>query len=242
VAALTPGVPRARLLAGLARLVDSRRRPDRVLRVAIDGPDAAGKTMLADALAARLAGQAAARGPIGRGPIRVSIDDFHRPQAVRYRRGPLSPEGYVEDSFDFDAVRRLVLGPLGPGGSGWYRPAAYAYRADSPRTPPLQRAEPGAVLLFDGVFLLGAHLRGCWDLCVFLDVSPDEAVRRAVERDAELFGGATEVRDRYRRRYLPGQQIYRAAASPESTADVVIDNTDLARPRVLSWPGGFPSR
>jgi hypothetical protein len=54
---VAPSVSRARLLAGLTRLIESRRRPDRVLRVAIDGPDAAGKTTLADALAARLAGE-----------------------------------------------------------------------------------------------------------------------------------------------------------------------------------------
>jgi uridine kinase len=97
------------------------------------------------------------------------------------------------------------------------------------------------VLLFDGMFLLRAELRDCWDLRVFVDVRPDEALRRALVRDAELLGGAAEVRERYRRRYLPRQRIYRAAASPESTADVVIDNTDPARPRVLTWPGGCPS-
>jgi nicotinamide riboside kinase len=74
------------------------------------------------------------------------------------------------------------------------------------------------------------------------DVSPDEALRRALERDVELLGGGAGVRERYRRRYLPGQQIYRAAASPEATADVVIDNTDPVHPHVLTWPGTFPSR
>jgi len=231
-------VPQARLLAGLAQLIESRWLPDRVLRVAIDGPDAAGKSTLADALAARLAGETAGT----REPIRVSIDDFHHSRDVRYRRGHLSPEGYVEDSFDYDAVRRLVLGPLAPGGSRWYRPAAFSYRAETPCVPPLRRAAREAVLLFDGVFLLCAELRDHWDLHIFVDVSPDEALRRALERDVESLGGAVGVRERYRRRYLPGQQIYRAAASPEATADVVIDNTDPARPRVLTWPGTFPSR
>lgn|ERR1019366_3001970 len=97
---------------------------DRVLRVAIDGPDAAGKTTLADALAARIAEEtggaretSGARETGGTSKtIRVSIDDFHQPRNVRYRRGPLSPEGYLEDSFDYDAVGRLVLEPLAPGG------------------------------------------------------------------------------------------------------------------------------
>lgn len=66
---------------------------DHPVRVAIDGPDAAGKTMLADALAGRLAGA-------GRQIVRASIDGFHRPRAERYRQGPLSPAGYYEDSLD----------------------------------------------------------------------------------------------------------------------------------------------
>ncbi len=87
---------RAGLIAGLADLVSEPTR-----RVAVDGPDAAGKTTLADELAAAL------RRPV----LRVSIDDFHRPREERYARGPLSPEGYVHDCFDFAALRRAVQAP-----------------------------------------------------------------------------------------------------------------------------------
>ena len=227
-------VSRPQLLARLARLVDSRRMADQVLRVAIDGPDAAGKTTLADALAARIAAETGGAGQT----IRVSIDDFHQPREVRYRRGPLSAAGYVEDSFDYDAVRRLVLEPLARGGSRWYQPGSFSHRADTPCEPPRRQADPGAALLFDGVFLLRADLRGYWDLRIFVDVSPEETLRRALERDVDVLGSGADVRERYLRRYLPGQQIYRAAASPEATADVVIDNNDPARPRILTWPGG----
>jgi uridine kinase len=69
--------------------------------VGIDGPDAAGKTMLADALAAALPGAV----------HRVSVDDFPRPSEERYRRGELSPEGLYRDSTD---LPRLVEGCLVP--------------------------------------------------------------------------------------------------------------------------------
>ena len=218
---------------------------DRVLRVAIDGPDAAGKTTLADALAARIAEEtggaretSGARETGGTSKtIRVSIDDFHQPRNVRYRRGPLSPEGYLEDSFDYDAVGRLVLEPLAPGRSRWYQPGSFSHRTDTPREHPWRRADPGAVLLFDGVFLFRAELRDRWHLSIFVDVRPDEALRRALVRDVDVLGSAADVRERYRRRYLPAQRIYRAAGSAESTADVVIDNTDPDRPRIRAWPG-----
>jgi MoxR-like ATPase len=65
-----------------ATVVDRAADRDRVL-VWIDGPDAAGKTTLADRLAGALPG-----------PVRrISADDFLRPRDERYRRGELSPEG-----------------------------------------------------------------------------------------------------------------------------------------------------
>lgn len=66
-------------------------------RVGIDGPDAAGKTTLADALGAVT------------GVPRIRADDFLAPPAVRYARGPLSPEGYYADAFDLAALRAAVL-------------------------------------------------------------------------------------------------------------------------------------
>lgn len=49
--------------------------------------------------------------------VRVSLDGFHHPAAVRHRRGRHSPEGFFLDSYDYAAFRRLVLDPLAPGGA-----------------------------------------------------------------------------------------------------------------------------
>jgi uridine kinase len=176
--------------------------PRRVVRVAIDGPDAAGKTTLA----ARLAGLLASTHTV----LRCSVDDFHHPPQIRHRQGSLSPAGYYQDSFDYPAVRG--------------------------RLTEIDQSAEDAVLLFEGVFLLRPELRACWDFTVYLDISPDESLRRALIRDVELFGSPQVVRERYRQRYLPGQQLYREAAAPMRVADVVIDNHDPARPRVLKRP------
>jgi uridine kinase len=210
----------AALLAG--------RRVLHTLRVAIDGPDAAGKTTLATELAAALS-------VLGRPVVRVSADGFHRPRAERRRRGSLSPDGYFLDAFDHVAMRRLALDPLGPRGDGRYRPAVHDLGADVPDEGPCQEAPPGAVLLFDGVFLLREELRPCWELSVRLEVTPEESLRRALVRDAALFGSEAAVRERYLRRYQPGQELYRAAARPAEVADVVIDNEDPPRPVIVRW-------
>lgn len=65
-------------------------------RVGVDGPDAAGKTTLADALAART------------GLPRLSADDFLAPPEVRYAAGDLDPVGYYAAAFDLPALRAAV--------------------------------------------------------------------------------------------------------------------------------------
>lgn len=217
------------LVAALADLV----APPDVRRVAVDGPDAAGKTMLADELADRLSAR--------RTVIRAGIDGFHQPRAVRTRRGSLSPEGCYRDTFDYPAVRRSVLDPLGPTGDRRYRTAVFDHTTDQPVDEPPRTAPADALLIFDGVFLLRPELRKHWDITIFLDVAEDETLRRALVRDAAAMGGPDEVRERYRQRYLPAQRLYRADADPERAADVVIRNDRPAEPVVVRWPGLTPS-
>lgn len=222
-------MPRAELIAQLTGLIASC-RPAHALRVAVDGPDAAGKSTLAAELAQRLAGV--------RDTILASVDHFHRPRHIRHQRGSLSPEGYYQDAFDYDAVIALMLQPLGPGGSRRYQTAVFDYRNDAVRTEPAQHAAESAVLLFEGVFLLRPALQNFWDLSIFVEVDSDEAIRRALARDVDLFGTPEAVHERYRLRYLPAQQIYRAEASPTTRADIVIYNSDPSQPRLLKWPAG----
>ncbi|WP_319460729.1 hypothetical protein [Micromonospora sp. RTP1Z1] len=129
-----------------------------------------------------------------------------------------------------------MLRPLGPGGDGRYLPAAYDHRLDEPVPPAHQRATPDAVVLFDGVFLLRPELRDHWDVTLYLHAAPEVTVRRALTRDLEVFGSAATVEQRYRHRYLPGQELYRGEARPLERADIVLDMDDPLDPAVLKWP------
>ena len=239
-----PGPPvldRPALLTTLATSIDALSL-DHPTRIAVDGPDTAGKTTLADELGGALRER-------GRHVIRASIDGFHRPRAARYARGADSPEGYYADSFDHDAVRRALLDPLGPGGDRRYRRATFDHRTDRPVDAPVEAAPRSAVLLFDGVFLQRPELRDGFDLCVFVAISHDEVLRRALERDVPLLGPREEVERRYRTRYIPGQRLYAAQTRPEAEADVVVRNDDPAAPvlervggRALSRGTGRPAR
>ena len=200
------------------------------VRVAIDGVDCAGKTMFAAELKKDME-------TANRSIIHASIDGFHRPREVRYCRGRLSPEGYYYDSFELDAIKKNLLEPLGPDGDLHYVKAVFDFRTDSPIPKVTQRACRDAVLLFDGVFLMRPEIDLHWDLRIFMHVSFEAALSRALLRDKKLFGSAQETKQRYLKRYIPGQKIYLQKVDPMQKADLVIDNNDPQNPSIVRGTG-----
>jgi uridine kinase len=192
---------------------------DGVARVGIDGVDGAGKTTFADELRDRLVSS-------GRPLIRATVDGFHHPRPVRYRLGRNSPEGFYRDSYDYATLKRVLLDPLGPGGTGRFRRAVFDVDADVAVDAPEERAAPGSILLFDGIFLHRPELTGYWDFSVFLRV---EWARNHRVRTRP--SGVDETRDQ---RYVGGQRMYFEECRPWDRASIVIDNDDLTAPFIVS--------
>ena len=220
------------MLEQLARSIAAVRL-DHPTRVAIDGVDGSGKTTLADELVEPVR-------RAGRAVIRASVDGFHNPRAVRYTRGPDSPEGYFLDSFDYAALKRELLDPLGPDGNASFRTAAFDYRVDRPVESPRQVAPRDAVLLFDGVFLSRPELQASWDLTIWLDVPFEVTIERTVARDSRGGGDAAVTRGKYEARYVPGQRLYLERCRPRDCAAIVIDNSIFDRPRIMRGLGANP--
>ncbi len=195
------------------------------VRVAIDGVDGAGKTTLADELTPLLVN-------MGRPVIRASVDGFHHPQAIRYRRGRLSPEGFFHDSYDRDALTAKLLEPLGPDGDGRYTNAVFDWRTDRRVHRPEQHAPENAILLLDGIFLQRDDLRSHWDVVIFVDVTFEASWQRNWERYRREHGAEERemVREHFDRRYMPGQKLYLSTCHPKSRAHIVLDNNDLDCP------------
>jgi uridine kinase len=200
--------------------------------VAIDGPDAAGKTTLAESVASNLRLR-------GRTVLRATVDDFQRPRSERHRRGSYSSEGYYRDSFDYAALKRLLLAPLGPSGDRTYRTATFDYLRDSGQVGAVGVAPPDAILIVDGVFLLRPELAAEWDWSVFVSATSDETLRRALIRDANLFGSTEEVERRYRERYIPAQRLYLEEARPTEVATIIVENDNPAHPSLRATEHGL---
>jgi uridine kinase len=213
---------RGELLDRLAGAIESV-TTSHPLRVAVDGPPAAGKTTLADELALLLRSR-------GREVIRTSTESFQLPRAQRYRRGEFSPEANYYDSFDYDTLGRVLLDPLGPDGDRRYQHAVYDLDTDAVLSPPTTTASADAVLLLDGVFLLRPELIGRWDLSIFVSAAFEQILDRARIRDLARLGSTAEVERRFRTRYIPAQQLYFATARPADHADIIVHNDEPRRP------------
>jgi uridine kinase len=211
---------RADLLDRLVGTIESVTIPH-PLRVAVDGPPAAGKTTLADELALLLRSR-------GREVIRATTESFQLPRAQRYRRGEFSPEANYHDAFDYDTLRRVLLDPLGPDGDRRYQQAVYDM--DTAVSQPATTAAADAVLLLDGVFLLRPELIDRWDLSIFVSAPFEQILDRARIRDLALLGSTAEVERRFRTRYIPAQKLYFAAARPADHADIIVHNDEPRRP------------
>lgn len=142
---------RADLLARIARTV-AELAPDRIVRVAIDGVDGAGKTTFANELAGVMV-------DFGRPVIRASVDGFHNRRAIRYAKGRQSPIGFFEDSYNYALLKQYLLEPLSPGGNRRYCIASFDHVTDKPVDLVEREASSNSILLLDGIFLHRPELR-----------------------------------------------------------------------------------
>lgn len=217
---------RTQALTELSNEVLSVERPHPV-RVAIDGCSAAGKTTLADELADVL------RSRTDREIIRAGIDYFKRAPELRTAYPIDSPESYYLDTWDYDAVRDLLLLPLGTAGDRRYTTAIRDSSARTALDSPVQLASPDAVLLADGAFLQRPELDPHWDLRIYVHVSFDTVLRRGTARDQAWMDSAAAAEQRYLTRYIPGERMYVDDLHPADRAQIVVNNEDPAKPIIM---------
>lgn len=202
-----------------------RRYPGGRVVVAVDGVDGAGKSAFATGLADVF-------GEIGVAAFCASIDGFHRPRVERYQRGRRSPEGFYRDSYDYATFRRVLLDPFRDGaqtaGTTGFQLSAFDVSRDAPVESEWVTAPLDAVLVVEGIFLHRPELRDLWDWSLWLDAPFATTYARMAQRD----GSDPDPDAPANARYRLGQQLYLDEAHPRERADVVVDNTDPAHPRI----------
>ncbi|GAA4285721.1 hypothetical protein [Georgenia daeguensis] len=201
----TTSTPRRQVVGRLAREL-VQRAGDGMVRVAIDGPDGAGKTTfsrdLDDALRPLLGDSAEVH--------RFSADHLLIPLALRRSERATDPRWLYENIYDWARIRDIAAGAPG-----------FDARA--------------SVLLVDGMTLQRPELADLWDVTVYLTVPEEVTVRRILAVTSTREESDGEIEARYAERYLPAQRTYIDAVDPLTRSDVVIEMSDPERPVVLRW-------
>lgn len=182
-----------------------------VLRVLIDGPRCAHPDALAEALVDPLRARS-------RPVHRVRAADFQRDASLRFEHGREDADAYYSGWTDLAALRREVLLPLGPGGTGSYLPTLRDPATNRATRAALVPTQPHAILVIDGDLLLGAGLPV--DLEIHLLQSPATRARRMGELHPEWLWT------------LPALQRYDSDVDPGQLADVVIRLDDPRHPAI----------
>ncbi|GFJ94527.1 uridine kinase [Phytohabitans rumicis] len=183
------------------------------LRVAVDGAPAAGP----DALAAALVDPLRAR---GRPAIHVPAGGFLRAASLRYEFGRDNPDSFYAGWLDEAGLRREVLDPVGPGGSGRVLPSLWDAVTDRATRAGYVTAPAAAVVLVSGQLLLGGGLP--FDVSVHLVMSAAALDRR------------TAADQRWT---LPAYARYEAEVAPATFADVVVRVDDPRHPALVETGG-----
>jgi uridine kinase len=194
------------------------------LRVAIDGPTAAGKTSFGHELAEKISSA-------GRPVLRASLDDFKKPWRNRHLYDRESGEGYYRNAFDYETVTRLLLEPASAAGSGNCALCSIDPLTQIDHSALITWAAPDAVLIVDGVFAFRPEINDHWEVRVWLRVNPQTSLERGAERDQSWAGSAAEAV--HRDRYLVAERLYVDEVDPIRLADVVIDNSAFDRPTIV---------
>ncbi len=183
------------------------------LRVAVDGAPAAEPDRLADELVKPLRVR-------GRPVQRVRAADFLRPASLRYEYGRTNPDAFYHGWLDEAGVRREVLDPAGPTGSGRILPSLWNATTDRASRADYLSLPAGAVVIVSGALLLGGGLP--FDLTVHLLLSPGALARRTPAAQAWT---------------LPAFARYAEEVAPSAFADLVVRMDDPRRPALVEAAG-----
>lgn len=190
----------------LGALITARPLRGQTFLASIDGPGGAGKSTVAHALAAACQWRL------------VQVDDFYKPSAER----ALGTAGVRPLGVDFDLARleRQVLEPLFHGRAARYQ------RYDWERDALGESVEllPGDVVLVEGVYSGMACYRARYACRVWVECSRETRLRRGLARDGEA------ARARWANEWMPEEDRYIAAESPQLGADFMVIGDDRDGP------------
>jgi len=157
----------------------------------------------------------------------IHLDDFHNQRYVRMKDN--SPEGYISNAFDMKTLEKLLdeikAGPIDR--------KINLLDLDSDTYTNMQhyKTTGKSVVILEGTMLYRPPLDSLFTYKIFLDISFDEVLRRAIIRDVPKYG--KDFLQKYIDRYIPAQKIYLDRFHAKENSHLIIDNNDFGKPIIV---------
>jgi len=184
------------MLAPLIRAAEEKRGQKSPVILAIDGMAAAGKTTAATALSERW-----------NAPV-VHMDDFFLPPVLRTDARLSEPGGNVH----YERFLEEVLPFLARGGAFSYR----RFDCGLMRYGESASIPAASVVIVEGAYAMHPKFGRYWDVGAFFEISPEEQMRRILERD-----GPAQW-ERFETRWVPMENRYHEAYHTAEGADFIV--------------------
>lgn len=197
--------------------------------IGINGVDTSGKTMLTHEFSRFLCA-------LGVKNQIIHIDDFHNPSSIR-SQGENEIDAYLKNAFDYPKLIQEVLDPITTDAYFDKTITCLNLDTDKYEVPVTLSITPDTIVLIEGVLLFRPPLDHYFDMKIFIDISFEEVLRRARQRDVPKYGEA--FLQKYDKKYIPVQKYYLNKFQPQAICDIVIDNEDYHHPKLMQRSNSF---
>ena len=164
--------------------------------LAIDGRCASGKTTLGNELASAWNASL------------FHMDDFYLQPHQRTEERLAEPGGNV----DRERFLEEVLLPLRNGQTVSYR----RFDCGSFTFEPVRLIEPAGIAIVEGSYACHPELREYYDLRIFMDIDPEEQMRRILKRNGP------EIAERFRTRWIPLEEAYFSGCAVREACEIIL--------------------
>jgi len=190
--------------------------------IGINGVDTSGKTEFANCLATYLEAK-------GRNTQVIHLDDFHNPLSLR-RQGRNEQEAYIDHAFNLNLLTEAILDPVHGKQAVDVQLDLLDVDTDTYTNKKHYVIDQQTVVIVEGTLLYREPLIERIDYKIYLDISFEEVIRRARQRDVPKYGAA--ILQKYQQKYIPIQNWYIEKYAPHRICNLVIDNENHERPKV----------
>lgn len=219
----TPQSLQSFLLAEILKKQDQKE----LFVVGISGLDASGKSQVAQSLTQELIVK-------GENILSLSGDSFQYPREYKedFQEETWALQ-HIRRTINFDKMRKDFLIPLKQ------QPESISidvvdYDTKEHVQKRVELHYP-LIVIIESIYLFQKSLIEFFDYTIFLNITPEESLKRAQSRprDLELYGSLEGIEKKYTTKNYPGYELFDQQENPKQYANVVIDNNDWKRPILL---------